>query len=38
VSYVIAAYGITAVTLIAYGIHLIRERAALSPRQKSNRG
>lgn len=37
-NYLIAAYGITAVTLIAYGIHLVRERAALSRGQKSNRG
>ncbi len=37
-NYLIAAYAITAVTLIAYWIHLIRERATLSQGQKSNRG
>ncbi|MGH0038088.1 MAG: heme exporter protein CcmD [Myxococcota bacterium] len=28
-SYVIAAFGVTAVTLVAYWLHLMRERRAL---------
>jgi heme exporter protein D len=33
-SYAIAAYGITLVALIGYGIHLVRERKRLSRGQK----
>ena len=33
-SYLIACYTITAVTLILYGLHLRRERQALLSRQK----
>ncbi len=29
--YLIASYGITVVTLVAYGLHLARERARLGP-------
>jgi heme exporter protein D len=34
VSYVIAAYGITVVVLVGYGIHLIRELARLRNSRK----
>jgi hypothetical protein len=34
VSYLIAAYSVTAVTLIWYGLHLLRERARLERDQE----
>lgn len=41
-SYVVAAYGVTAVTLVLYAIHLVRERArerkTLAAGQESNNG
>ena len=27
--YVVAAYGVTIISLVAYGVHLVRERARL---------
>jgi hypothetical protein len=38
VSYVIAAYSVTFVTLAAYGLHLHRERRALARGRGSNPG
>jgi len=38
VSYVLAAYGLTAVTLILYGLRLLRDKRALHWHQKSNSG
>ncbi len=37
-SYVIAAYTVTGVTLLLYGIHLGRERRALSRSDEGTRG
>lgn len=37
-SYVIAAYGVTIVALVGYGIGLARERNSLSNHRKSNSG
>jgi hypothetical protein len=36
--YVIAAYGITALALVGYGLNLARERARLRAEQQSNTG
>jgi heme exporter protein D len=33
-SYVIAAYGVTLVALVGYGIHLLRERSRLGGGRK----
>lgn len=37
-SYLIAAYAITAAALFGYGFYLIRERKSLSKPRKSNNG
>ena len=41
-SYVIAAYGVTGITLVLYAVHLLRERArarkTLVATQESNNG
>lgn len=33
-NYVIASYAVTIVTLVAYGLHLVRERARLRPERQ----
>jgi heme exporter protein CcmD len=39
VSYVLAAYGVTLISLVVYGVHLALERRRLLQEQsKSNRG
>lgn len=37
-NYVIAAYGVTVLALVVYGIGLLRERNSLSNHRKSNSG
>ena len=37
-NYVIAAYSVTIVALVVYGVSLLRERKSLSKHQKSNSG